>query len=75
MYEAILEDLESAFPTKMVLTAQEICTYLGCEMAVLYNWNKRSNPSRRPPTIKVGKELRYQRRAFARWLVEEQGRG
>ena len=74
MYEAILEDLELAFPGKALITAQEVCEYLGCDMTVVYNWNKRSSPNRRPPSISVGKELRFQKRLFARWLAAEQGR-
>jgi len=74
MVEALLQDLESTFPGKSFLTAQEICQYLGCEMAVVYNWNKRSNPAKRPPALQVGKSLRYQKQLFAQWLAAEQGR-
>jgi hypothetical protein len=74
MFEALLEDLESVFPGKNLLSAQDICQYLGCDMAVVYNWNKRQNPARRPPSLQVGKELRFQKRLFARWLAAEQGR-
>jgi hypothetical protein len=74
MYEALLEDLEATFPGKLLLTSQDICQYLGCDMAVVYNWNKRTTPERRPPALQVGKELRFQKKLFARWLAKEQSR-
>ena len=72
MTEALLEDLEKAFPGKSLLTVSDICQFLGCSQKVVYNWMKRSDPGRRPPRLKVGQEIKFPRLAFVQWLAKEQ---
>jgi len=36
---------------------------------------KRSDPKKRPPKLIVGKEVRFPKREFMRWLVQEQASG
>ena len=75
MYELLIQDLESAFPGKAFISAEEVCRFLGCEIKVVYNWNKRNDPRKRPPSLIVGKQLRFQKRLLARWLADEQSQG
>ena len=70
----LFQELESAFPRQAFLSVQAICEFLGCEMQVVYNWNKRADRSKRPPVLQVGKQLRFNKRSFARWLASEQSR-
>jgi hypothetical protein len=72
MAASLIQDLEAAFPGRPLLTLEEICQFLGCETEVVYNWNKRSNPKRRPPCLTVGRQLRFQKRLLAHWLAREQ---
>jgi NADPH-dependent ferric siderophore reductase len=72
MMEVFLEELDRQFPNRTFVTVQEIADFLTCETVVIYNWNKRNDPKRRPPAISVGRELRFPKRLFAKWLAEEQ---
>ena len=74
MFETLFEELEGMYPGKSLITAEEVCRFLSCEITVVYNWNKRCNVKRRPPSISVGKELRYSKKLLAKWLAEEQSR-
>jgi NADPH-dependent ferric siderophore reductase len=69
----LLEEAEEQFPKKSVLTMEDIASYLECDPKIIYNWTRRSDPSRRPPKIIVGKQLRFPKRDFFRWLAAEQG--
>lgn len=71
IYEMLLEDLELSFPGKAFITGQEVCRFLGCEMTVVYNWNKRRDPKRRPPSLSIGKEMKFPKRPLAKFLAEE----
>lgn len=73
--ELVFRDLDAMFPNQAFVAAEDICRFLGCDIAVVYNWNKRSDPRRRPPTMTIGKELRFQKRLFAKWLADEQASG
>lgn len=66
--------LDESLPKKSFLSIADICESLTCEESVVYNWNKRSDPARRPRRVKVGKEVRYPRTEFIVFLVKEQGR-
>jgi hypothetical protein len=72
LYQAMLEDLNATFPDRQLLNLTEVCKFLNCGPEVVYNWNKRADPKRRPPALTVGKQLRFQKRLLAKWLAEEQ---
>lgn len=75
MTEEIVQELSHIFPEKSLLTLEDVCTSLECDEQTIYNWAKRSDPKRQPPRIMVGKKLRFPKRDFVRWLVEEQAMG
>jgi hypothetical protein len=72
MFELILEELDLQFPRQNFLSLQDICRYMGVSESVVYNWNKRRDAKRRPPCLTVGRELRFQKRLFAKFLEAEQ---
>ena len=72
MYEALMEGAELAFPKKAVLTVEEVAQILDCNPKIIYNWTRRSDPKRRPPKLMIGKEIRFPKREFFRWLAEDQ---
>lgn len=72
MIESLRQEIDQRFSGKGFLTTEDICTFLSCDEAVVYNWNKRVDPRRRPPRIQVGKELRFPKYEFVKWLAEEQ---
>jgi len=74
MVESILHDLNEHAKDRPFLNVQDIMHYLSCDEEIVYNWTKRVDPKRRPFRIIVGKEIRFPKKAFARWLIEEQGR-
>lgn len=74
MFEELLEEIERRFPQKVFISIEEAAQFLDCEVIVLYNWNKRTNLKRRPPRIPVGKEIRYPKKEFVKWLANEQSR-
>lgn len=73
MMDTLLEDAERMFPQKSVLTVDEIAKFLECDPVTIYNWVRRSDRARRPPKIMVGKEIRFPKRDFFKWLAHEQG--
>ena len=68
----LMQEIDALFPGKIFLTLEDVANLLSCSPKVIYNWTKRSNPIRRPPRLLVGKELRFPKREFVRWLSEEQ---
>ena len=74
MYQSLLESADLRFPNKAVLTAEEIAQILECEAQIIYNWVRRSDRSRRPPRLIVGKDVRFPKRDFFKWLAEDQER-
>lgn len=73
MDSSLIEYADHLFPKKAVLTVQEVAQFLDCNPDIIYNWIKRSDPAKRPPKLIVGKEVRFPKREFLRWLVQEQG--
>lgn len=73
MTESIFEDLDQNLRQKAMLTVSDIAKILDCPEVVVYNWNKRPEKDRRPPSLRVGKELRFPKREFFRWLAKENG--
>lgn len=73
MAETLIEDAERNFPQKSVLTIEDIAKFLDCDPKIVYNWIRRSDPKRRPPKIIVGKQIRFPKRDFFKWLAVEQG--
>ena len=69
---SLLSELNELFKGKIYLSIQDVSSLLGCEPQIVHNWTRRSDPRRRPPRILVGKELRFPRREFAKWLATEQ---
>lgn len=74
MSEDMVEEIGKVFPEKALLTIEDICKSLECDMQTVYNWNKRQSPKRRPPRILVGKAIRFPKRLFVLWFLQEQGR-
>jgi predicted DNA-binding transcriptional regulator AlpA len=75
VFEALLEEVNRLYPAKGLLTLDEVCNFLECERQVVYNWSKRSEPKKRPPRILVGREVRFPKKDFVKWLALEQGGG
>ena len=74
MTDTLLQEIEELFKGKPFLTIEDVTQLLTCDEEVVYNWTKRSDPKRRPPRIIVGKDLRFPKREFIKWLAEDQGR-
>ena len=51
-----------------LLTTAELAAYLGVPRATLYAWSYRSEG---PPTIKVGRHLRYRESDIEAWLQHQ----
>ncbi len=75
MDDSFIEYADQMFPKKAVLTMEEVAQFLDCEISIIVNWVKRSDPRKRPPKLIVGKEVRFPKREFMRWLVQEQASG
>ena len=73
MEAQMLKEIDTLFKDRIFLSVLDITQLLGCSENVVYNWMKRSDPARRPPRIKVGKDIKFPRGAFVQWLVKEQG--
>lgn len=72
MLESLMEEVNRLFPDKGLLSLDEVCKLLECERHTVYNWTKRSKPKKRPPRIIVGKSIRFPKKDFVIWLVNEQ---
>ena len=72
MFEHIQDEFDKAYPKKVFLTLSEVAELLACEPKVVYNWTRRPQAERRPPALMVGKEIRFPKNAFLKWLCEEQ---
>lgn len=72
MFEPLMEAAEAAFPRKAFLTIDDVCEFLACSRPIVYNWIKRSDPSKRPPRLLIGNEPRFPKRPFIEWLAKEQ---
>ena len=66
------KDLETFCPKKPLLTLQEAATLLECDPKTIRNWTKRSDPSKRPPRLIIGREVRFPAREFCQWIVKQQ---
>jgi len=71
MLESLMQEVEQLFPSNAFLTVEEVTKLLKCSENVIYNWNKRPNPKRRPPRLMVGKQVRFPKKEFVRWLADE----
>lgn len=72
MFETLSQELDRQFAQEAFLTLDEVAKFLKCSEQVIYNWTRRSDPKRRPPRLIVGKEIRFPKREFAKWLAEVQ---
>jgi excisionase family DNA binding protein len=71
----MLDDVDELFKGKPFLSLSEVAQLLSCAEEVVYNWTRRPDLKKRPPKITVGKEVRFPKREFLRWLAQEQGAG
>ena len=71
MFESLMQEVDQLYASHAFLTTDEVATFLKCSEKVIYNWNKRSDPKRRPPRLMVGKEVRFPKKDFIRWLANE----
>lgn len=74
MFESLLILANQLFPNREVLTKEELAQVLECDPKVIYNWVKRQDASKRPPRLLLGNELKYPKREFLKWVVENQTR-
>ncbi len=74
MVQSLLEAADETFPQKSILTAEDIAKFLDCDPQIIYNWARRSDPTRRPPRLIVGKSIRFPKREFFKWLAVDQGK-
>ncbi len=72
MYETLVAEFEDLFPKRAFLTKAEICEVLSCLPRVVESWCERTDPARRPPRLVIGREVRFPKRDFVKWLVREQ---
>ncbi len=75
MFKSFIDEAEQIYKGKMFLTLNDVTALLGCEDKVIYNWTRRVDPKKRPPKIFVGKELRFPKRDFLQWLIENNSIG
>jgi predicted DNA-binding transcriptional regulator AlpA len=59
-------------PDEPLMTGDDVSTMLQIPKATLYSWTYRNTG---PPAKRVGRFLRYERRAVLRWLDEQPTRG
>ena len=74
MVEALMAIADRLFPNKEIMTKEELAQVLECDPKVIYYWIKRSDPTKRPPRLILGSEIKFSKREFMRWVVKEQGR-
>lgn len=74
MTETLIKDMEALLKDKPLLTIEDIAAVCGCTKTVVYNWTRRSEVSRRPPRILIGRQVRFPRTDFFLWLIREQER-
>jgi predicted DNA-binding transcriptional regulator AlpA len=72
MNDQWIEEVSRTIPEKAFLSMNDVCELLACSPTVIYNWVKRADPKRRPPRIVIGREVRFPKGEFLRWLAEEQ---
>ena len=75
MFESLMQEVEQLFPSNAFLTIEQVTKLLNCSEKVVYNWNKRPDPTRRPPKLAVGKSIRFPKTEFVRWLANELSQG
>jgi excisionase family DNA binding protein len=49
-----------------ILSIAEVSVYIGTPVSTLYQWRSRSEG---PPSMKVGRHVRYRREAIDAWLL------
>lgn len=74
MFEMKIEDLEDIFPSKNILTMEEVASALNCPKRMVANWTRRPELSKRPPMLRTGKWIRFPKRPLLKWLIECQFR-
>jgi predicted DNA-binding transcriptional regulator AlpA len=73
LFSALFSEMNELYKEKLFLTMEDVTSLLSCSKTVVYNWAKRMDPKKRPPRIIVGKEVRFPKREFLKWLMDEQG--
>lgn len=72
LFESLIQEVESRFPKKIFLTLEEVVQILDCSKDTVERWAKRSDPAKRPPRVLVGREVRFPKREFVKWLTSQQ---
>ncbi len=72
MFEELIQAANEMFPSKRLLTLEDVTQFLECEAEVIHNWIKRADPKKRPPRLRVGQESRFPKKQFIEWIVKEQ---
>ena len=75
LVDSMVKDMNREFSEKAILSVDDLAKFFACPKGVIYNWNRRVDVNRRPPKVTFGKEVRYQKRALALWMVMEQLNG
>ena len=51
---------------------KEIADFFECSESIVYNWIRRPEKKKRPPRFTLGKEIRFPKEEFVKWLAMEQ---
>ncbi len=70
----ILRDIDSTLGEKALLSVEDVMKLLGCTRVCVHNWMRRNELERRPPKLKVGRNILFPKTKFVEWLVKEQRR-
>jgi hypothetical protein len=70
----MFNDARRVFPNKGFLTIEDVALLLECEPQVIRNWTKRADPTKRPPRVRIGKQIRFPLEQFCQWLEVHQFR-
>ena len=69
LYEALLQDINSRFPEKAILSLEDIAEFLDCPRKSVYQWTKRPDAQKRLPALVAGKTIRVPKTALVQWLA------
>ena len=69
--DSLMQVADQMFPNKAFLSIEEVAKFLSCSEKIIYNWNKRPDPRRRPPRLSVGKSIRFPKKDLMQWLSKE----
>ena len=72
--QVMVRDIDQMIGGKALLSVEDVMKLLGCSRVCVHNWMRRNAIERRPPKLKVGRQILFPKTKFIEWLVKEQGR-